>query len=114
MMNRHSAAGYPFDFPNYLEVGRARSRSQVQSLCPVRSTIQKIRQRGNMRRSQVGHMDVIPLARAIPGGVIGPKKLERLVLPVCRDESPRNQMRLRIVRFADLAIRVCTARVEIT
>src|SRR6476659_2653873 len=66
-----------------------------------------------MCAGKVGNMDVIAHAGTVGSRIVVAEDGQVRNVPLCRHEGTRNEMRLRIVPFADFAFRIGATRIEI-
>src|SRR3546814_19764432 len=78
------------------------------------AAVQQPLEREDVRLRQVAYMNVVADRRAVRCRVIRAEDLKRGPLPERGFEDERNQVGFRIVRLADLAVRIRDGRIEVT
>ena len=79
----------------------------------ARATRDQVLQRADVGVGEIAHVHVVPDRRAIRRRVVGAEHLESRQPPQCSLDRERNGVRLGLVTFADLAVRVRARGVEV-
>src|SRR5579872_6898715 len=98
-------------FSDHFQYGCSVAGTNVDG--PALFSAAEILQCTNVRRGQIGDMNVVPDCSAVGRSVIGPKDPQRLALSQGRANGQRDQVSFVLVFFAEFAFRIAASGVEI-